>query len=340
MTKTTIFSLITMAILGLNGCGGSSEKTSELSQNVETNSTTDTNISDVENNTTSNEEVAKTQYISYMLNNEALIVEAKEEGEVTNVSKHLAGINTGEEKWINISPNGEWLLLESTKLDEDCEGWGCLIYGKRDLSEFKTIKTANNEVIHTEGFSAISSTGDFIVIHMSGEQRNDLFVSKNTNDVWSDLKSITENSPSNDNKNPAISADGTEVLFDCGENICIVNSDGSNFKTLIKPQDGNFDAVRYADFGTKRDIIFEGDNGSEQIWIYNRETKKIIIMDESKANDNSPCVLSNGEVVSLWMEREREGDSIHELKVMTNASHFMAVTNQDITDFGIGCGGL
>ncbi len=55
-------------------------------------------------------------------------------------------------------------------------------------------------------------------------------------------------------------------------------------------------------------------------------------------NDNSPCVLPDGRVASLWLARPG-GQSLHELKVMApdGASYAMLVTEVDIAD--IGCGG-
>ena len=320
MKKQILLSLIVTALLGLNGCTDDKKVSSDETNSSETN---------------------PMQYISYTFNNQAQFVEAKEDGNITDVSKHLATINRGEEGWINISPNGEWLLLDSTRLDSECTGWGCLIYGKRDLSEFKTIKTVSESVIHTEGFSAISSSGNLIVAHMSGTNRNDLFVSiKGTNDRWSELRSITSDSPSDNNRNPALSADGKEVLFDCGTSICMVNSDGTNLQTLISSDNTAFDLVRYADFDTTGNIVFEGDDGTERIWRYNRTSKQLSMVDESKRNDNSPCVLSDGHIASLWMERQRQGDSIHELKIMTDSNYTMVIKDKDITDSGIGCGGL
>ena len=58
-------------------------------------------------------------------------------------------------------------------------------------------------------------------------------------------------------------------------------------------------------------------------------------------NDNSPCVLPSGAIVSLWMQRPG-GSSVHELKVMApdGSSYFMigSLLDVDIQDIGIGCG--
>jgi hypothetical protein len=57
-------------------------------------------------------------------------------------------------------------------------------------------------------------------------------------------------------------------------------------------------------------------------------------------NDNSPCVLPDGRVVSLWLLRPG-GSGFHEIKVMDpdGTNQFMALTDVNVFDVGIGCGG-
>jgi hypothetical protein len=281
-----------------------------------------------------------------MLNGEALLREAKESASTINISNHLATLDSGIESWINISPNGEWLLLESTRLHNACDPWACLIYGKRDLSEFavvQTTETTNNGLIHSEGFSAISSDGKIILAQMSLNNRFDLVLSRRTGTQWSKPEIITSNSPSDNNRMPAISANGQEVVFNCGESICISNIDGSSMTTLINPTNRTeINAVGSADFDPlSNDIIFEGDDNSERIWRYNRTNSTMQLVKSTHSNDNSPCVLSDGRIASLWLERAGNSNSLHELKIMsaTGLSYFMAAENINISDLGLGCGG-
>ena len=55
-------------------------------------------------------------------------------------------------------------------------------------------------------------------------------------------------------------------------------------------------------------------------------------------NDNAPCVLPDGRIASLWLNRPGS-ESQHELKVMTpdGSSYAMLVTGVDIEQ--LGCGG-
>lgn len=285
------------------------------------------------------------QFVTYFFDGSAWLAEAKQGGKITNISTYLNTLDDGTDSQINISPDGEWLLLESERFHDDCDGWACLIYGKRDLSEFSAVLASDGNVIHPEGFSAIANDGKLIVVHVSGTARNDLMVSHRTGNIWSVPVSLTAGSPSNNNQYPTISTDGQEVLFHCGENICIVNTDGSGLRTLLslsdRPGGGSWEEIRSADFGVSGDIIFEADDGSERIWRYNQTSGAISMINALHTNDNSPCVLADGRIASLWLNRPNNSQGIHELKIMdgSGTNHFLVLQDQDISDFGLGCGG-
>ncbi len=283
------------------------------------------------------------QYVSYMLNDQALLKEANESGSIINISQHLDTLDSGSDFWINISPNGEWLLLESSRLHNECDGWACLIYGKRDLSEFAVVETNSGGLIHPEAFSAISSDGKIIVAQMSLDNRFDLIVSRRTGTRWSEPQVITSASPSDTNTKPALSANGQEVVFNCGNSICLINTDGTGLTVIIDPANrAEINDASSPDFDPiTGDIIFEGDDNSERIWRYNRANSSIQVINSAYTNDNSSCVLSNGRIASLWLNRAGNQAGLHELKIMnaTGLSHFMAAENTDISDIGLGCGG-
>lgn len=326
--------LILIAIISLFSACINTEKRGDNNQSLGTNE-------EIQENT-------NPQYVSYMLaNGDAQIVEAKKDGKITNISNLLAKSNSGEESWINLSSNGEWLLLDSTRLDPSCEGWGCLIYGKRGSSDFKTIKLQDGSVIHPENFSAISNDAKFVIVHLSQDDGSDLFISKQENNSrWSTLKSLSDSSPSTNNRNPAISADGKEILFECGKNICLVNSDGTNLKTIIHLEDkpnNSWESISNADFDTQDNVIFQGTFIATWPWRYNRKTAEITLINNKNNNDNSPCVLSNGDIATLWFDRAENNSGNAELKIMnsTGTSQFIAITGEkEIVNSPLGCGGL
>jgi hypothetical protein len=57
-------------------------------------------------------------------------------------------------------------------------------------------------------------------------------------------------------------------------------------------------------------------------------------------NDNSPCVLPDGRIVSLWLDRPGNSSGAHELRVVNadGSNPQMLLTGQNISDIGIGCG--
>ncbi len=57
-------------------------------------------------------------------------------------------------------------------------------------------------------------------------------------------------------------------------------------------------------------------------------------------DDNSPCVLPDGRIASLWLDRDGNQSGAHELKLMNadGTGGVMLVTEKDIQDIGIGCG--
>ncbi len=289
-------------------------------------------------------EVLPAQYVSHMLNGHARVVEASEAGSATDISAFLSSLDGGSEKWINISPDGEWLLMESSRLHNYCGSWHCLVYGRRDLTQFAAIETTSGDVIHPEGFSAIASDGNLIAAHVRQGGRDDIVVSQNLGAYWSAPESITFASPSGYNHTPAISSDGQEILFGCGNDICSVNIDGTNLTTLISPSDkpegGSWSQIKHADFDPYGNVVFEAEDSAERIWTYNRQTGLISSVNSGLTNDNSPCVLPDGQIASLWLNRPgSSGD--HELKVMNSSgsSYVMVIQNTDVGDLGTGCGG-
>jgi len=143
------------------------------------------------------------------------------------------------------------------------------------------------------------------------------------------------------------------VLFNCTNepysgttSICEVGLDGSGFRVVLTPADspaglpdiGDLQAPDYAPDGS---IVFEASWTGEEIWRLapGAGTPTRISSSSAYNNDNSPTVLPNGNIVSLWMNRPN-GSSVHELKVMTpdGSNYFMALTDIDIADIGLGSG--
>lgn len=270
-----------------------------------------------------------------------------------NISSQLAEISDGIDMWLNISPNGEWLLTETERFDPNCDGWACLAIMPADLANPEIIYVGDQPV-HVEGFSAVASSGNLIVYpYNEGSHELDLFAITRTDSGWNEPIVLTVDSPYEWHTNPALSDDGTRLVFDCstepyadvGRAICEVNTDGTDFHVVWTPDDAPTDftvggALHHADYAPDGSLVFEGDWGGEQIWHLPTDADELNLLNAEYSNDNSPCVLPDGRIVSLWLNRP-EGEGYHELKIMNvdGTDPEMLILDVDIADIGLGCGG-
>lgn len=275
-------------------------------------------------------------------------IEAQPEAEPKHISAVLHD-DTGD--IIGTSPDGEWLIITTEQGDPDCAGWACIAVTSGDLSTVEVVHS-DSGVLHPEGFIAISNEGNLVIYPGNdGPHAFDLFAARRTDAGWSSPIVLTAASPYEWNDMPAISEDGSRVLFDCGNTpygqegtaICEVNTDGTDLRVVFRPEDGpegtTTHALHHADYAPDGSIVFEADwLGVEGIWRLPVETETPVRVGPDFGNDNSPCVLPDGRIVSLWLGREG-GEGYHELKVMSadGEDYFMLVVDVDVLDAGIAC---
>ncbi len=222
---------------------------------------------------------------------------------------------------------------------------------KADFSSGGAV-SIGGQTVHPEGsISAVSNNGDLVVYAtQDGPHATDLYASVRTNGVWGAATLLTGSSTYNWHSMPALSVDASTVLFDCdsdqsnvGEAVCEVHTDGTGFRVVLTPADGpgpQYNPLHSPDYASDGSIAFEGDWDGETVWRLPAGVTTPVKVGGHN-NDNSPCVLPDGSIASLWMDRPG-GPSTHELKVMRadGSSYFMVLTGVDIYDVGIGCGGL
>jgi hypothetical protein len=157
------------------------------------------------------------------------------------------------------------------------------------------------------------------------------------------------------NSSPALSADAKQLVFDCGNRpyggegtaICEASIDGQQFRVVLTPDDvpTGFTAgtaLHHPDYGLNGSIVFEADwNHDERIWMLDSANNEPTLINGNFHNDNSPCALANGRVVSLWLGRPENTRSYHEIKLMNadGTNNTMALMGQDVADVVLGCGG-
>lgn len=264
-----------------------------------------------------------------------------------NISEDLDTLSPrAADIWLNISPDGRWLLMETERWG--CTGWACLARVRADFSEGGLV-LSGTEVLHPEGFSAISSSGNLIVWvgQGCGTHARDLWLSQFSSGSWDSAFCLTQDATSTWNEQPAISADGGSVLFACDENICGIDTSGNNLHVEImlgdEPGSGSWSQIRSPDFDMEGNIVFEGEDNGEYVWRQDRLSCNMELINTDYSNDNSPCVLPDGLIASLWLNRPDNSEGLHELKLMNadGTGGFMLVTAPvDVADIGIGCGGF
>ncbi len=295
-------------------------------------------------------------WVTFTLDDGVYWIQATEGAEAENVSTALNALASGfEDDSLNISPNGEWLVLNSDRFDLECNGWPCLSVIDFNLTSADAV-SVGGEVIHVDApgadpFSAISNDGEMIVFP-SGEGPNiaDLFVTTRENGSWSEPRLLTGDSQYDYHSQPAISADGSTVVFDCGDGeysnppaaVCEVGTDGRSFRVVIttegRPEwDGIGCSLHHPDYAPDGSIVAEP---GCQIWQISPGSDSPTLVATEFFNDNSPCVLPDGRIASLWLDRPG-GSGVHEIKIMDadGRNSFVVLSDIEVIDIGIGCGG-
>ena len=296
-------------------------------------------------------------HVTYRLGEQIYRIKALEGATPENMSQALDALSPlpsgGRDDNLNISPDGKWLVLDTERFDEDCNGWACLAVVKGDLSAGDVVRINGNE-IHPNGFPAIASGGNLIVYENNDDaHENDLWaVSRSSNaGAWTGPVLLTGSSSYQYNYQPAINATGTKVLFDCtnapyseATSICEVGTDGTGFRVVLTPADSpaglpDTGELHQPDYAPDGSIVFEADWDGEKIWRLPVGATVPVKVAPAFTNDNSPCVLPDGSIAGLWLNRPG-GSGDHELKVMKSdgSSYFMLVTGADVLDIGLGCG--
>ena len=206
--------------------------------------------------------------------------------------------------------------------------------------------------VHADGVAAIASGGRLVVFEApGGPHREDLWATVERNGHWGPPILITRRSPGQYNQFPAISPNGKRVVFDCGSDpyaqsstqVCTTTVRGGAVSVTVHARGG--DALRQPAWEPDGSIVYERQSMStdgssdERIWRQPPRSSKSVLVSRVE-NDNSPCVLPDGRIVSLWLGRPGNRGGLHEIKVMSEAGATgqMLLENVDVLDEGTGCG--
>ena len=202
-----------------------------------------------------------------------------------------------------------------------------------------------------EGRAAVAAGGAQVVFAAGGgPHARDLYVTARAGAAWSAPRLISADSPFAWNDTPTLAPDASRLVFDCGPeanagpggSICEVAIDGGAVTVVVGPDDAPAAIVERGPLhhgGYAGDaVVFEAAWDGERLWTTAAGGPRPLAPDAG--NDNSPCVLPDGRIASLWLGRPGNPDGRHELKVVaaTGGAPVMLVTDVDVRDDGLGCG--
>jgi hypothetical protein len=288
-------------------------------------------------------------YVVYQAqgDNHLFRLEAKPNGNREDISVRLDALSTGSDEFINVSPDGDWLVVGSTRFGCD---QSCIALVSRDACTAQVV-VADGKPLPSEATAAVTSKGEAVVYPAEpppGGHSRDLFVVKRNGTGWTSPTNLTAGSPGAWNQRPAVSDDGTKIIFDCGPDansqggtaLCEIGLDGQGLRT-IKPADlgGTLNSdtyIAHGDYAPDGAFVFEGTlTETQQLW--RLAGAKHGLLNPDYISDTQPCVLPSGQVVSVWAGRSSTG--VHELKITgaDGSSPELLLGGVDVVDEGIGC---
>lgn len=300
--------------------------------------------------------VAGAGRIAFVLDGSSYLVDASAGATPVDLAPGLAALGSGvDDPLIRLSRDGAWLLMSSERFAAECVGYPCLSIVASDLSSGAALTGPDGVTMHGSEGAAISSDGGRVVFTAGdGPNARDLFFTAREDDRWSTPLLLTGDSTYMFNTTPSFAPDDGRVAFDCGAEpygaegtaICEVAIDGSGFVVRWSPDQpptgqtagGALHSPAYtADGG----LVFEGSWTAEQLWVLGPADAEPTRLRADETNDNSPCVLPDGRIASLWLGRAGNPGGLHELVIKSSdgASSTMIVEGRDVADVGLGCGG-
>ena len=300
------------------------------------------------------------EYIVYKLaGGDIYRISAQPNAQPEDLSVELNALSTGtEDANVNISANGQWLAINTDRFGIAAGNSGPgLAVVSADLKQGAAV-VSGGQFVYPEGITAIASSGNLLVYSVGGGPHvRDLWeiTRASTSSPWSVPVLLTANSPYQFNIEPALSADGTEVLFDGGqqpdktgsEAICEEKTDGTGFHTVVtkadSPSSTNFNGrICTPSFAADGAVLFEAGSSDSHDGIWELPIGATTAVPVSGADDEvAPIGLPDGRTVSLWLGRAGNTAGAHELTLRDVSGNYLFTLqpNVDIADIGYGAGG-
>jgi hypothetical protein len=257
-------------------------------------------------------------------------------GTPTNLSNALTNLGkTGTDYAVNVSPDGQWMLFDTTRFGGAVGGSLAIIPANNLVAGQQILLNGTDKITPVNGDIAIANGGNLVIYASAdGPHEVDLWAAKRVDNVWSTTL-ITNDSTYQYNVQPAISADGTKLLFAAGnssdahgtEAILEVNADGTGLTPILDRASnaGAANATAYLehpnyDYADNGDVIpggvVFGSNWENEDQIWRKPTGVGAPAVVSAAiNEFCPTVLPNGRIVTLWKDRLNTDGDVLELTV-------------------------
>ncbi len=274
------------------------------------------------------------------------LLEAKQGAKPVDVSAKLDAISAGEDQYMTASTDGLWYASLTTRFG--CEGYACLTLISAQNMETNTVVAPSGRYVREAG--VVAAGGKTVVYVAKGTHEEDLFVTHRSANGWTEAVNLTSELRSTHNALPRFSKDGIHVVFSCGAtwyqsgstDVCEVELDGGPARVLVRDADGptgTTGRLRNPDYAPDGSVVFEGQWATEQIWRFSGSSGKSTPVSSRYTNDNSPCVIPDGRIASLWMGRPENKAGLHELKIMNADGTGVEVIykDRDVFDSGLSC---
>lgn len=276
-------------------------------------------------------------------------IAASEGASPENLDAVFDSLSAGQDQKMNLSGDGQWAVVDSTRFG--CDGYACVARIRTDGSEGDKVLAEDTELHVYATPPAISNDGNLIVLtqFFDSASKVELVATRFESGAWSAISRITRESPYAFNRFASISPDGSHVIFGCsndadessGNSICEVSTNGTEQRVILAVGDlpGTGRNLHHPVYAPDGSIVFEGESDAgEQVWRIVPGSAPTVIHDDY-SNDNTPCVLPDGRIASLWLGRDGNDPSYHELKLMDSdgMGELMLVIGQDLSDIGLGC---
>jgi hypothetical protein len=294
-------------------------------------------------------------HLAFVLEGELYVMPAEARAPMRALTSELDALASGlDEDFVQISADGEWLLISSERFDPRCAGYPCLSVLPIDAGSAEAVIDANGEPLRgSSGNGAILTRGGSAIVYSAeGTHTRDLYYTSDEGEAWSAPTLLTAESPYAYNAMPRLDVDEQRVVFDCGDQpygdvgtaICEVGIDGSGLRVVWAPdqaprgtEPGGF--LHHPSYTPGGGIVFEAAWSGEQVWVLEPGATEPVLLRPDHENDNAPCVLPDGRVASLWLGREG-GSGLHELtlKSADGETAQVLLLDRDVADVGLGCG--